>query len=341
MKKTTGIISIISLTVGFMLLFSDIALCKTQELTLDLFINAQHERYKHCIVPWINKIEEGTNHQIKITPYFSNSLSPFPQKFNSTKNGLTDIAEGLAYINAGKFPLTEMLLLPEMGFQTALQSAKAWWHVYETMPAMKKEYAGVKVLFMDTSPSLMICTKKPVKSLKDLKGLKIQATGTIGVKTAEALGFTPVAMTPGEVYLAIDKGVIDGCISDNEMFISRKIYEVAPNLLTNLSMGHAQFYMIMNQSVWNKFPDDIKKVFNKYCGDWAVNFFGTERDKGELASRKKSIEFGAHMNALSAADKAKAKELLAPVKNNYAMELERKGIPGKKALAEYEKFAQE
>jgi len=338
MRKTTGIIPIILLSVAFMLAFSNIALCKSQELTLDLFINAQHERYTHCHVPWIKMIEERTNGKIKITPYFANSLSPFPEKFNSTKNGLTDMAEGLAYINPGKFPISEMLLLPEMGFQTAENSAKAWWHVYETMPAMKKEYEGTKVLFFHTSPSLWIATSKPVKSLEDLKGMKIQATGSLGVKTAEALGFTPVMMTPGEVYLAIDKGVIDGCISDFEMLISRKIYEVAKNMVTNISMGHAQFYMIMNQSVWDGFPDDIKKVFEEVTGEWAVEFYGSTRDKGELESRKKAIELGVQLNEFSDADKAKADELLAPVKDGYAMELEGKGIPGKKALAEFEQF---
>ena len=42
----------------------------------------------------------------------------------------------------------------------------------------------------------------------------------------KALGATPVAMNPGEVYLALDKGVVDGTSSDFEINESRRFYEI-------------------------------------------------------------------------------------------------------------------
>ena len=339
MKKKNIFFLVIGLFMAGLFLFSNTVFARTIELNLNLFISAQHNRYVHCHTPWIKMIEERTGGQVKITPYFSNSLTPFPEKFNSTVDGIADISEGLAYINPGKFPLTEMLLLPELGLENATRSSKAWWHIYKTMPAMQKEYAGVKMLFLHTSPSLMIATNKPIRKLGDLKGLKIQTAGAIPAKTARALGFTPVAMNPGELYLALEKGVIDGCTSDFEMAMSRRIYEVTKYMTTNLFIGHAQFYMIMNQGVWDGLPQDVKKVFEELTGDWAVEFYGKVRDEGEVESKAFVAKQGVELIPLPPEELAKAKALVEPVKQEYAAELEAKGLPGKKALAEWEKFA--
>jgi len=83
-----------------------------------------------------------------------------PEKFNSTVAGIADISEGLVYVNPGRFPMSELLMLPELGLKTATRSAQAWWHLYQTMPAMKKEFPGVKMLFLHTSPKMMIATRK-------------------------------------------------------------------------------------------------------------------------------------------------------------------------------------
>ncbi len=340
MRKPKGLFLVIVLSMAVTCLFSNPAVAQTKELSFDLFIHAQHERFVHCHTPWIKMIQERTGGKIKITPYFSNALTPFPQKFDATVAGTSDMAEGLVFINPGRFPLSEMLMLPELGLENAERSSKAWWHLYKTLPAMQKEFAGVKMLFLHTSPSLMITTKnKPIRKVEDLKGLKIQVSGSIPADTARALGFTPVAMNPGEIYLALDKGVIDGCQSDFEMLISRRINEVTKYMVTNLFIGHAQFYMIMNQGVWDSLPNDVKKVIEGVTGDWAVDFYGKTRDHEEEASRKKAIEKGMELLQLPHDEEVKAKALVAPVKDKYAASLEAKGIPGKKALAEFEKFA--
>jgi TRAP-type C4-dicarboxylate transport system substrate-binding protein len=340
MKRKTMIYCIMAvfIMVGFGGLTT--AFAKPLELNFNLFISAKHDRYLTCHKPWIEKLEKASGGKLKITPYFSNSLTPMPEKFNSTVDGIADISEGLVFVNPGRFPMSDLLLLPELGLETAENASKAWWHLFKTMPAMRKEYAGVKMLFLHSSPKMMIATKKkPVRKIEDLKGLKIWTTGKLPVQTAKALGFTPVAMAPGEVYLALDKGVIDGCFADFEILVARRFYEVTKYITTNLYMNHTPFYVIMNQGVWDGLPMDIKKAFEQYSGDWAVEFYGKTRDEEEVHNRKVAGEKGMQLIQLPASEVAKAKRLVEPVKANYVAELEAKGLPGKKALAELEKFA--
>lgn len=338
MKKMIYWVIAVIIIVGFF--GPSTASARPMELNFNLFIHAQHIRFTSCHKPWIEKLEAASGGKLKIVPYYSNSLSPMPEKFNSTVDGIADMSEGLVFANPGRFPMSEMLMLPELGLETAENAGRAWWHLFKTMPAMQKEYAGVKMLFLHASPKMMIATRdKPVRRLEDLKGLKIWTTGKVPVRTAKALGFTPVALAPGEVYLALDKGVIDGCFADFEINMARRFYEVTKYMTTNLYMNHTPFYMIMNQSVYDGLPEDIKAIFDKYSGDWAVEYYGKIRDEEEIHAKQVLLEKGVELIELPEADIAKAKKLVEPVKEAYAKELEEKGLPGKKALQELLRFA--
>lgn len=339
MKKRIVVFGSISVLVIIGFLGLNAAAARPLELNLNLFISAKHERFVLCHKPWIEKIEKASNGKVKITPYFSNSLTPPPEKFNSTVDGIADISEGLIYFNPGRFPMAELLLLPELGLETAENAGKAWWQLYKTMPAFQKEFEGVKMLFLHASPKMMLATKtKEIKSLPDLKGLKVWAPGRQPALTAKALGMTPIAMSPGEIYLALDKGVIDACWADFEILVSRRFYEVTKYMVTNLYMNHTPFYMIMNQGVWDGLPEDVKKVFEQYTGDWAVEFYGKIRDEGEHHAEEVSEQKGMKHIQLPDSDIAKIKELVTPPQGQYAAELESKGLPGKKALEGFLNF---
>jgi len=337
MKKTIYGSTLIFLIVGLFGLNGVSA--QPIELNFNLFINAKHERFVLCHKPWIEKLEKQSNGKIKITPYFSDSLSPMPEKFNSTVDGIADISEGLVYVNSGRFPMSEMLMLPELGLDTAERAGKAWWHLFKTMPAMQKEYKGVKMLFLHASPKMMLAVKnKEIKTVEDLKGLKVWATGRSPAKTAKALGMTPVTLSPGEVYLALDKGVIDGCWADFEILVSRRFYEVTKYQVTNLYLNHTPFYVIMNQGVWDRLPKDVKQVFEDLTGDWAVEFYGKVRDEGERHAQEMARGKGMNLIQLPESEIAKVRQMVEPVKAEYAAELEAQGLPGKKALAELINF---
>jgi TRAP-type C4-dicarboxylate transport system substrate-binding protein len=308
------------------------------ELSLSLMIPSRHTRYTYVIEPWIKKIEEQTKGKIKITVYFANALSSSPEMFDSTVSGLADISENITYVNAGRFPLTEMAMLPELETRSALATSKAMWNLYNTVPEIKNEYKGVKVLWLHSSaPMRILTTKKPIRSLEDLKNMKIWVSGAAPVRTGKALGFSPVSMAPGDVYLALEKGVIDGAMATNEIAVSRKFVDIC-KYFNEIEICHTPFYVVMNQQKWDSLPPDVKKVFEELSGDWAVQFSGETRDREEKeagdAAKAKGVEF----IELSAEEKVKIRNAVLPVKDAYAAELEAKGLPGKRVLEEFKKF---
>lgn len=339
MKKKKRLLGISILLIATFLLTGS-AFARPIELSFNLFISAQHNRYVHCHKPWIDMIEKRTGGKVKITPYFSNSLTPITEKFNSTVSGMADISEIVPWVTPGRYPMTEIIALPELNLVTAENAGKALWHIYKTIPEMQKEYKGVKVLFFHTSPKMMIATKKkPFENLDDLSGLKIWGPGAVPVPTGKALGYSPVAMPPGEIYLALDKGVLDGMVADFEILVSRRFYEVTNYLTTNAYIGHVPFGVIMNKGAWNRLPKEAQKVFEELTGDWAVKFYSETRDQEELEAKKVAINKGMKLIELSPEMVRTMRDVVKSVKAKYVADLKKKGLPGERALEEIEKFA--
>lgn len=329
---------VMAIVVG-MFLFAPPASAKPLELSLSLVTPPKHLRNINVINPWVKMIEERTGGKVKMTVYYAAALAPPPQTFESTVSGVADISEGLVYATPGRFPLTETVMLPELGLETSLSCSKALWQLYQTVPELQKEWQGVKMLWLHTTPGIKLITrKKPVRSLEDLKGLKIRVSGATAVKMGKALGFTPVSMGIGDLYLGLEKGVIDGVALPSEILVSRRLGEVT-KYVTDIDLGHDAFFVVMNENSWKGLPDDVKKVIEELSGEWAVEFTGKAWDKFDQEAVGKNKASGIEYIELEAAEKAKWKNLLAPVKGEYAAELDAKGLPGKKVLSDIQKMA--
>jgi TRAP-type C4-dicarboxylate transport system substrate-binding protein len=318
--------------VAGLILSSSFTFAKSIELSLGVITPPKHLRNINVIQPWMKMVQERTQGKVEITPYYAAALAPPPQSFNSAVSGIADIAEGIAYATPGRFPLTETVMLPELGLESSLSCSKALWEIYKKFPKIKDEYAGVKMLWLHVTPAVKLITRnKPVRTLQDLKGMKIRVSGATAAKVGKALGFTPVSMDIGDVYLGLEKGVLDGVALPNEILVSRRIAEVS-KYVTDIDLGHDTFFVVMNEGTWGRLPDDVKKVFEDLSGDWAVDFTGKAWDKFDKEAKAQVMAKGIEFITLAPEEKARWKKLLAPVKDEYAAELDKKGLPGTAVL---------
>ena len=89
--------------------------------------------------------------------------------------------------------------------------------------------------------SLFHFTNKQVKTLEDLKGMKIRAATRINARMLAALGATPVQMPLPQVPEALSKGVIDGAMVPWEGVPAIKLHEIAKYHLDTAAGGAAVF----------------------------------------------------------------------------------------------------
>ncbi len=301
------------------------------ELSLNLITPPGHLRNENLIRPWIKMVEEKSGGTLKITPYYAASMAPVAQAYEAAVTGIADISEGIIYSTPGVFPLTEMIMLPDLGLGgSSVPYCQNMWKAYKTVPEVAKDWKAVKVLWLHAAaPTVFMMRDKPIYKLEDLSGLKIRVSGSTSVRIGEQLGFSPVSLSIGEIYQAQEKGVIDGSLMNYELLSSRRMGEVTKSM-TRVPLVTDAFFMVMNLDAWNSLSPEHKAVIESLSGDFAVDLAGKVWDMNDQIGEKAypNIQY-----ITPAPEEMKRfQEKLAPIKFEYADALEKKGLPARRVL---------
>jgi TRAP-type transport system periplasmic protein len=344
MKKTTALTVIILLLMGLTALP---ALAKDDkvELDLSLFIPEQHLRYQKVWKPWIEKIKQESGGRLVITPYFASALAPMAENLEAVKGGIADIGEYAIFTAPGRFPLTEVVMLPQLAGDKMLDSHKATLitnHLYEKFPEVRNEYAGVKLLSIHAAPVSVVSTvSKSITTVDDMKGLRLRTTGAKGAAIAKQLGFAAVNLPMGDMYLSMERGVVDGAFIGYELLVSRKWGEVLKHVVTNADFGaDAVMCLVMNPESYNKLPDDLKKVIDDNSGPVLAELCGKTWAGFEMESLEEAQKtMGLQVSEFTPGELEKITKLMDQVKADYVKSLNDKGLPGTAVFEEASKMA--
>ena len=104
-----------------------------------------------------------------------------------------------------------------------------------------------------------ILTKKSVKTLADLQGLKLRGPAPLYLGTLKALGGNPVQMPWGDIYVGLQTGTIDGMEASPQMIKPSRFQEQAKYFLVTRHITPG-YYLLVSERYWQKLPDDLKKV---------------------------------------------------------------------------------
>jgi TRAP-type transport system periplasmic protein len=122
----------------------------------------------------------------------------------------------------------------------------------------KSQYVATKMMTVQTNG--IFSAKNPIKTLDDLKGFKMRVPSRRQQEPFKALGAAPQTMPPGEVYMALKTGVLDGASSGSRILVYQKWAEVVKYGLEGwVAEANAQD-IVVNQKAWDAIPNDIKEI---------------------------------------------------------------------------------
>ena len=242
-----------------------------QEVTLKVhhFLSPNATSQKLLLGPWCEKIAKESNNRIKCQLYPAMQLGGTPpQLFDQAKDGIADIVWTVPSYQAGRFVKSEVFELPFMT-KTAEGSSRAFWEYLQKYSL--DEFKGTRILMAHVHDGAELhFADKQVKTMEDLKGLKVRAPTRIGTRMLAALGATPIQMPAPQVPESIAKGVVDGASIPWEVVPALKIQEVTK---THTETGPGQrkmsntiFVVAMNEAKYNSLPADLKKVIDANSG---------------------------------------------------------------------------
>lgn len=232
----------------------------------------------HALYPWVKQVEEASKGRIKIEVFPSQTLIKGIDMWKGVRSGIADIGWCVQGYWPEQTPLSDVMSLPFMPIKTAEQGSEVLWKLYEKYPSIQKEYGEIQPLVLHTtSPNFLISAKKQVKTLDDMKGLKVRVLGGPPTEMAKALGAVPTLLPMPDLYQALDKGVMDGAAAPWEAVHGFRLYEVA-KYVTNVPLYAAYFSVCANRAKIKSLPKDVQDILAKAGGlegskFWGKNFF--------------------------------------------------------------------
>ena len=121
------------------------------------------------------------------------------------------------------------------------------------------------MLWNSDAASLM-SRAKPIRTLEDLKGMKIRTPSAAQSAQLEALGAIPIDMPANQIYNNLDRGVIDASMIPMSAALDFKLIEVAKYFTVDAPLGRSPFLVAMNRARYEKLPANLKKVIDDTTG---------------------------------------------------------------------------
>jgi TRAP-type transport system periplasmic protein len=225
--------------------------------------NEQGYGPKYSEYPYLKRMEEATGNRIKFEVYWSQTLVKGPDIWNAVKTGVVDAGWCFHNYWPGMTELANAISLPGLGFKDVEHASAVMYQIYQEFPSIRAEFKDVHVLTTWCDGHQIALTRaKRIKTLEDLKGLKIRATGQNLTNLMIALGATPVLFPMPDAYMSLDKGVVDGMTAPFEAAISFKLHEVTKYMVT-APWTFFHFTYSMNKAKWDSLPKDIQEAITK------------------------------------------------------------------------------
>ena len=302
-------------------------------LTFSSWVSPQHH-LSVWQVNWAAEVEKSTGGRVKFQLLPKHPSAP-PGTFDAVKDGLMDLSYVTASYTPARHVLPLMPELPGMG-DSAEVNAVAYSRIHWKHFQKVGEYNGVKPIGVWTHGPGQMFTKKQVKSINDLQGLKIRTGGGIAEAVAKALGTSAFVKPAPESYELLKSGVADGVFFPMESVVSFKLETVLEQAtLFPGGMYSSAFGFFMNQDKWNKLPKRDQDIIEKLGYEHVARTNGKSWDEADRKGMEALKKSGVKIVNADAALQAEVQKRSAPIIDDWIAKANAKGVDAKAVLAEF------
>jgi TRAP-type C4-dicarboxylate transport system substrate-binding protein len=273
--KIMRLAGVLVLTAAFIFLGQS---CFAQDKPIEIvFSTYMPTSYPYLVQPlqdFITNVEKETGGKVTFKFFHSGQLYKGKEEFAALERGDIDMAAPNDLYLTGIIPETGISNLPFMWETPASMQKSLDAGLWDLGINQKFEEHNVIVLGTAAGGPYQIYSKGfEVKLPEDLKGHKWGVSGSTASKAIELMEGSPTTMSSGELYMALQRGTINGTTRPLITGLGRKLYEVVDNLsVTN--MAYFTCVLAINKEKWNSLPKDVQE---------AMISAGKKRDQQQLA----------------------------------------------------------
>lgn len=282
------------------------------ELKLSSMFPSTHFIQKLALEPWAKEVEQKTGGKVHITIFSAGSaFGNASRQFDQVRAGVVDFAVGIPAIPRGRHP---RIVLSELPF--VLPDAEVGTCALMRMKSeFQPDFPGTHILSLTVTEPSSVHTTKEIKTLDDLKGMRIRTPTPAITAMLKLIGATPVGMPPTQIYESVERGVVDGNVMPWGPVGAFKLYEVLPYHL-DARINPVSMYILMNQHRYDTLPKDIQQAIDSASADvfshWGKWWAETDQQAIDAAKAK-----GNTIIPMSDAARADWRKRLQPMIANY------------------------
>jgi len=281
---------------------------------------------------WMRYVETQSKGRVRIQPFWGGSLLDESEGVRELAAGVSDIGfVAPIYARAGMHFIRGQTPFYDGANDIHVQHA-VFLTLWNRFPQMRAEMAEV-IPLVATGGSVqdIMTTKRPIRTLEDLKGLRLRAPMEV-TEFLEKLGVDAEFMPMGEVYTALSKGTIDGVVAPQDTLKAMRFAEVV-KYCTRFSLGRGAYYSrAMNRDSWQRLSPELQALLEesrKIWTDASMNELVVAAKAGADFGRERGVEF----IDLSSEDLMRVREVYAGMAQARADDMRRFGLPGDEAYA--------
>jgi TRAP-type transport system periplasmic protein len=294
-------------------------------------VSGVHEKF---LSPWARKVEAEANGRIRIDIFPSMELGGAPaQLFDQARDGDADIVWTAPGLTPGRFPKIETFELPFLPSRRALVSSRALQDFAAIY--LKDEFGEVHPLCFSSADRGVIHTYAAVRSIEDIKGLKLHVQTRLAGETMQSLDAHPVPMPSEELPTALTERVIDGCVDPWHMVPPFRLNDLlkAHTEFSDLSLSSRTYVLAMNKPAYQGLPRDLQTVLDNNSAELAAGMAGAMWDIQAQAIAENVAQSGDVIVTLLPEAVAHWRKATEPVVTAWLKDMKEAKVDGGKMIA--------
>ena len=222
-----------------------------------------------CFEDFCEHVKAASNGRLVIQPFAAGAVTGPFETLDAVTAGVLQAHSSWPGYWTGKDAGLAVIGDLVFGYQHPWQ-AEAWFYHRGGLQMLRQAYARYNAYPVGVSwwGVESVVSKKQIMKMEDFKGVKFRSPQGMTAEVLTKLGASIVVLPGGEVYSALDKGVVDaadwGTLSMNQRMAFHEVAKFPTKLFHSMPVQE----FTVNMDAWKKLPDDLKALLSVAVREW-------------------------------------------------------------------------
>jgi TRAP-type C4-dicarboxylate transport system substrate-binding protein len=188
---------------------------------------------------------------------------------------------------------------------------KIWHATKDILVKDMLERYNTRMFTKGVWPVVMAAANKEIRKVEDHRGLKLRTYGVESTLMLKAFDAAPIAMPFGEVYVALQRGMMDGILTGVSSGLGLKVWEVT-KYINKWDYAYAGYSFIVGDDSWDKIPENLKPIVQGVFSDLEKDAFDRTK-KEEINAFQEYVRKGMTIVKPEPGERQKAISICQPI----------------------------